>query len=77
MYKTSLCITIPANQAVAVNPDFEYAVVQCDGVGAHVPERLIIAQDLLTDVMARYDVEHYRVVAFSICTSTLYYSEAL
>ena len=56
--------TLPANQAVAVNPDFEYAVVQCDGVGAHVPERLIIAQDLLSDVMARYDVEHYRVVAY-------------
>ena len=56
--------TLPANQAVAVNPEFEYAIVQCDGVGAHVPERLIIAQDLLTDVMARYDVEGYRVVAY-------------
>ncbi|MCK5722356.1 MAG: class I tRNA ligase family protein, partial [Gammaproteobacteria bacterium] len=56
--------TLPANQAVAVNPEFEYAVVQCDGVGAHVPERLIIAQDLLSDVMARYDVDDYRVVAY-------------
>ncbi|MDH5396170.1 MAG: isoleucine--tRNA ligase, partial [Gammaproteobacteria bacterium] len=56
--------TLPANQAVAVNPEFEYAVVQCDGVGAHVAERLIIAQDLLTHVMARYDVEDYRVIAY-------------
>ena len=58
--------TLPANQAVAVNADFEYAVVQCDGVGTHVPERLIIAQDLLGATMARYDVEDYRVVAY--CT---------
>lgn len=56
--------TLPANQAVAVNPEFEYAIVQCDGVGAHVPERLIIAQDLLSDVMARYDVSDYKVVAY-------------
>lgn len=56
--------TLPANQAVAVNPEFEYAVVQCDGVGAHVPERLIIAQDLLADTMAKYDAEDYRVVAY-------------
>ncbi|MFK5914750.1 MAG: isoleucine--tRNA ligase [Woeseiaceae bacterium] len=56
--------TLPANQAVAVNPEFEYAVVQCEGVGAHVPERLIIAQDLLSDVMAKYDVTDYKVVAY-------------
>jgi isoleucyl-tRNA synthetase len=56
--------TLPANQAVAVNPNFEYAIVQCDGVGAHVSERLVIAQDLLTSVMARYDVTDYRVVAY-------------
>ncbi len=56
--------TLPANQAVAVNPDFEYAVVQCDGVGSHVAERLIIAQDLLSDVMARCAVDDYRVVAY-------------
>ena len=56
--------TLPANQAVAVNPEYEYAVVQCDGVAAHVPERLIIAQDLLSDTMGRYDVEDYHVVAY-------------
>ena len=56
--------TLPANQAVAVNPEFEYAIVQCDGVGAHVAERLIIAQDLLSDVMAKYSLEDYRVVAY-------------
>ncbi len=56
--------TLPANQAVALNPNLEYAVVQCDGVGDHVPERLVIAEALLADAMNRWDVEHYRVVAY-------------
>ncbi len=56
--------TLPANQAVAVNPELDYAIVQCDGVGEHVPERLIIAEKLLADAMGRYDVEDYRVVAY-------------
>ena len=56
--------TLPANQAVALNPNLEYAVVQCDGVGDHVPERLILAEALLADAMNRWDVEHYRVVAY-------------
>ena len=56
--------TLPANQAVALNPALEYSVVQCDGVGDHVPERLIIASDLLKDVMGRYDVDKYRVIAY-------------
>ncbi|WP_134085290.1 isoleucine--tRNA ligase [Thiohalophilus thiocyanatoxydans] len=56
--------TLPANQAVAVNPELDYAVVQCDGVGDHVPERLIVAEALLGDIMARWDVEDYRVVAY-------------
>ncbi len=56
--------TLPANQAVALNPALEYSVVQCDGVGDHVPERLIIASDMLKDVMGRYDVDRYRVIAY-------------
>ena len=56
--------TLPANQAVALNPQLDYAVVQCDGVGGHVAERLIIADAMLKDVMGRYGVEDYRVVAY-------------
>ncbi|WP_416224242.1 isoleucine--tRNA ligase [Thiohalophilus sp.] len=56
--------TLPANQAVAVNPELDYAVVQCDGVGDHVPERLIVADAMLGDIMARWEVEAYRVVAY-------------
>ncbi|MCG6898640.1 MAG: isoleucine--tRNA ligase [Gammaproteobacteria bacterium] len=54
--------TLPANQAVALNPGFEYAVVQCDtGAGA---ERLLLAECLLKDVMLRFGVEKYQVVAY-------------
>jgi isoleucyl-tRNA synthetase len=53
--------TLPANRAVCLHPDLDYVVVQCDaGNGA---ERLLIAEALLTDVMHRYGVEQYQVVA--------------
>ena len=54
--------TLPANQAVALNPDLEYAVVQCEG--EHGAERLVLAEALLKQAMARYGFEHYRVVAY-------------
>jgi isoleucyl-tRNA synthetase len=56
--------TLPANQAVAVNPELEYALVQCDGVGEHGPERLLIAEGLLKETMGRYEVADYRVIAY-------------
>ncbi len=56
--------TLPANQAVALNPELEYAVVQCDGVHEHGPERLVIAEAMLKEVMGRWDVEDYRVIAY-------------
>ena len=55
--------TLPANQAVALNPEIDYALVQCQGVGAHSAERLLIAAPMLDDVMARYGMQDYRVVA--------------
>ncbi len=54
--------TLPANQAVALNPDLEYAVVQCVKEGKQ--ERLVLAEALLKDAMARYEIEHYQVVAY-------------
>jgi len=56
--------TLPANQAVALNAELEYAVVQCDGVGEHGPERLVVAEALLKDAMARWEVSDYRVIAY-------------
>ncbi|WP_349432013.1 isoleucine--tRNA ligase [Methylomarinum sp. Ch1-1] len=54
--------TLPANQAVAVNPELEYAVVQCETDGRK--ERLLIAEVLLKDAMARYDIDDYHVIAY-------------
>ncbi|MFM8331861.1 MAG: isoleucine--tRNA ligase, partial [Candidatus Methylumidiphilus sp.] len=52
--------TLPANQAVALNPELDYAVVQVgDGT-----ERLILAEALLKDALLRYGVAEYRVVAY-------------
>jgi len=56
--------TLPANQAVALNPNLDYAVVQCGGVGDHVTERLILAETLMADAMSRYGVDDYRVVGY-------------
>ncbi|TGO02740.1 isoleucine--tRNA ligase [Candidatus Thiomargarita nelsonii] len=52
--------TLPANQAVALHPELEYSVVQCED--GH--ERLIVAEALLKDTMLRYGIEHYHVVAY-------------
>ncbi len=53
--------TIPANQAVALNADLEYALVQVDaGVG---PELLILAAAMVEGIMARWSLEDYEVLA--------------
>ncbi|MCP4700951.1 MAG: isoleucine--tRNA ligase, partial [Gammaproteobacteria bacterium] len=54
--------TLPANQAVAVHPDLEYAVVQCEG--EYGDERLLIMEALLKDAMFRYGIDHYHVIAY-------------
>ena len=50
--------TLPANQAVALHPELEYSVVQCEG------ERLVVAEALLKDTMLRYDIDKYHVIAY-------------
>jgi len=54
--------TLPANRAVALNPELDYAVVQCDA--GHGTERLLLAEALLKDVMLRYGVDKYQLVAY-------------
>jgi isoleucyl-tRNA synthetase len=48
--------TLPANQAVSAHAEIDYVVVQ---VGE---ERLLVAEDLLTSVMARANVADFKVV---------------
>lgn len=46
--------TLPANQAVALNPFLTYALVECDG-----QEFLLIAEALLETVLKRYGIENF------------------
>ncbi|MAL99484.1 MAG: isoleucine--tRNA ligase [Alteromonadaceae bacterium] len=52
--------TIPANQAVALNADLEYALVQLD-VGAG-QERVVLAAEMVETVTARWGVENFEVL---------------
>jgi isoleucyl-tRNA synthetase len=54
--------TLPANQAVALNADLDYAVVQCEKNGHK--ERLVLAEALLKDAMLRYEIDNYKVIAY-------------
>jgi isoleucyl-tRNA synthetase len=54
--------TLPANQGVALNPELDYAVVQCEREGEK--ERLVVAEALLKDTMLRYDINNYHVIAY-------------
>ncbi len=52
--------TIPANQAVSLNAGLVYVLVECDaGLGK---ERLLLAEAMLSEVMARYGIDDYQVV---------------
>ena len=53
--------TLPANQAVAVNPKFEYSLVIVDGINEHVPECIILATDMIETTMTRYDISDYQI----------------
>jgi isoleucyl-tRNA synthetase len=53
--------TLPANQAVSVHPEFEYALLLFDaGAG---PERVIVARDLVSEVTRRWEIEHFEELA--------------
>ena len=54
--------TLPANEAVTLGADIEYALIQCEtSIGK---EQLLIAEALLNKVVTRYGVEQYHVVAY-------------
>ncbi|MDA9982078.1 isoleucine--tRNA ligase [Gammaproteobacteria bacterium] len=53
--------TLPANQAVALHPEFTYVLVQLEsGSGA---ERFVLVEELLNESMARYGIDNFRVLA--------------
>ena len=64
--------TLPANQAVCVNPDLEYSIVRCSGIGERTEECILLASELVEDCMKRYlaseedgdaKISDYRIVA--------------
>jgi len=57
--------TLPANQAVALHPELEYSVVQCEE-GQYGPERLIVAEALLKETLFRYGIDRYHVIAYCL-----------
>lgn len=53
--------TLPANQAVALHAELDYALVQFDaGQG---PERVLFAAELVQNAMHRYKIEKFEIVA--------------
>ncbi len=56
--------TLPANQAVAINPGLEYVVAQVETDRGQ--ERLLVAEPLLKDSLARWQVENYQVIAYGL-----------
>lgn len=56
--------TLPANQAVAVHPELDYVVVETSADSAIGHRRLIVAQALLMDCMARWNVTDYRIIGY-------------
>ncbi|MFE8730374.1 hypothetical protein ACFX56_25440, partial [Aeromonas hydrophila] len=54
--------TLPANRAIAMPADLDYALVQVEGEN---PERLILAAELVKDVMDRAGIEHYHNLGYA------------
>lgn len=49
--------TLPANEAVALNPMLQYVLISSPG-----PEQLLIAEDLLPSVLQRYGIENHTIL---------------
>ncbi|HEY5601966.1 MAG TPA: isoleucine--tRNA ligase, partial [Gammaproteobacteria bacterium] len=54
--------TLPANQAVALNAELEYVLIEV--TGPYGVERLLLADALLKDAMGRYEFRQHHVVAY-------------
>lgn len=50
--------TLPANRAVALNPNHDYVLIECDG-----KECLLIAESLIEQTMQRYAITNFRILA--------------
>ncbi|MEX2476065.1 isoleucine--tRNA ligase [Marinobacter sp.] len=55
--------TIPANQAVCVHPELDYALVEVDA--GNGPERVIVAAEMVEGILSRWGVDSFEVLARS------------
>lgn len=53
--------TLPSNQAVCLHAELDYALVRCELEQGS--EFLVLAKDMVEDIMARYECESYEIVA--------------
>ena len=53
--------TLPSNQAVSLNAELDYALVNCEIENG--PETIVVAAAMVEDIMARYGSESYEVLA--------------
>ena len=56
--------TLPANQAVSINPELNYVLVQVNGEQGS--ERVFIGEDLLDSSMQKWGFEDYKVLATAL-----------
>lgn len=52
--------TLPANQAVALNPGLEYQLIKITSTGSD--EYLLLASELLNSTLARYEIDKYETI---------------
>lgn len=53
--------TLPSNQAVSLNSEFDYALVRCDlGQGLEI---LVLAAEMVDTIMARYGCKEFEILA--------------
>ena len=55
--------TLPANQAVALHPDFDYLLISCEGVNGADQELLLLAEGLYESFLQRSGVEEFKIIA--------------
>ena len=53
--------TLPSSQAISINAEFDYALVQCEING--LPARVVLAEDLVERSMNRWGIVGYRIIA--------------
>ncbi len=54
--------TLPANEAVALHPTVDYVIINAEGPRGK--ENFFVAEALVKDLVVRWELSHYRVVAY-------------